>query len=271
MPVTLKNDHYIPPPGYLNSIIRHIWQTDGVHRFDTELIIPKGVVEILFDCGNAPVHASLGSKIYTPGRCFINGINTTPIQLQLPKKQTYFGVQLHTAAVKGLFGAPAREFTNSLIDLELIDPYFSQLWHQIVEKTSFEERVTVVVDWVESKMLELHLQDTLLDHFLSNPLPAPPSVTQLAAAVCYSPRQLSRKMYDLAEMNAEEILLYKKYLHAVHLMHHSPLSLTAIAFHSGFADQSHFIRTFRAFTQMTPGAYRREKSFLQGHIFGNVR
>lgn len=271
MPGTLKNDHYIPPPGYLSSVIRHIWQTDGVHHFSTELIIPKGVVEIIFDCGNTPVHASLGSKIYTPGRCFINGVNTSPVLLQLPKKQTYFGVQFHTAAVKGLFGAPAREFTNCLIDLELIDPFFGQLWHQIVEKGSFEERVAVVVDWVESKMLELHLQDTLLDHFLSNPLPAPPSVTQLAAAVCYSPRQLSRKMYDLAEMNAEEILLYKKYLHAVHLMHHSTLSLTAIAFHSGFADQSHFIRTFRAYTQMTPGAYRRQKSFLPGHIFENVR
>lgn len=267
----LKNDHYIPPPGYLQSIIRHIWQTDGVHRFDTEVIIPKGVVEILFDCGNAPVQASLGTKIYTPGRCFINGINTSPVFLRLPQKQTYFGVQLHTAAIKGLFGAPAREFTNCLIDLELIDPFFGQLWHQIVEKSSFEERVAVIVDWVESKMLELHLQDTLLDQFLSNPHPAPPSVTQLAAAVCYSPRQLSRKMYNLAEMNAEEVLLYKKYLHAVHLMHHSQLSLTAIALDSGFADQSHFIRSFKAYTRMTPGDYRREKSFLQGHIFGNVR
>lgn len=268
----LNNNTYIPPPGYLKSIIRGIWQTDGFHTFGTEIIIPKGVVEILFDCGSsAPIQAALENKNYTPERCFINGINTSPIRLQLPRRQTYFGVQLHPAAIRGLFGVPAREFMNSLTELDLVHPYFDLLWHQIVEKQTFNERVAVIVRWVESKVLELHLQDTLLDHFWSTPHPAPPTVTQLANAVCYSPRQLSRKMYDLAEMNAEEALLYKKYLHAIHLIHTEPLSLTAIAFQSGFADQSHFIRTFKAYTQLTPGEYRRQKSFLQGHIFENVR
>lgn len=149
----MKNDCYIPPPGYLQSIIRQIWQTDGVRGYSTEVIIPKGVVEIIFDCGNAPVRASLGSKIYTPRRCFINGINTSPVLLQLPQMQTYFGVQFHPAAIKGLFGAPAREFGNCIVQLELIDPFFGQLWQQIVEKQGFEERVAVCIPWSASVSL----------------------------------------------------------------------------------------------------------------------
>jgi AraC-like DNA-binding protein len=72
-------------------------------------------------------------------------------------------------------------------------------------------------------------------------------------------------------MNTEEMLLYKKYLHAVDLLHSSHLSLTQIAYQSGFVDQSHFIRSFRLFTQMTPGEYRQQKSHLPGHFYANVR
>ena len=72
-------------------------------------------------------------------------------------------------------------------------------------------------------------------------------------------------------MNTEDILLYKKYLHAVHLMHHTDLSLTEIAHHSSFFDQSHFIRSFKTYTNMTPGDYQRNMSSLAGHIYEDVR
>ena len=97
------------------------------------------------------------------------------------------------------------------------------------------------------------------------------SVKELAQSLCYSPRQLSRKMAEATGMNTEEILLYKKYLHAVHLMHHTDWSLTQIAYQSNFSDQSHFIKSFKTYTKMTPGEYRAGKSYVKGHIFENVR
>ena len=67
------------------------------------------------------------------------------------------------------------------------------------------------------------------------------------------------------------MLLYKKYLHAVHLMHHTALPLTAIAYQSQFAHQSHFIRSFRMYTGITPGQYKRNKGFVKGHLYQDVR
>jgi len=72
-------------------------------------------------------------------------------------------------------------------------------------------------------------------------------------------------------MNAEQIIRYKKYLHTIHLIHHSCLSLTEIAYDSGFSDQSHFIKTFKSFAQIKPNEYRSNKSTWAGHIFENVR
>ena len=114
-------------------------------------------------------------------------------------------------------------------------------------------------------------REKLMNHFLCAVNQHDLSVTELANLLCYSPRQLSRKIFETTGMNTEEILLYKKYLHAVHLMHHTNLLLTKVAYQSHFSDQAHFIRSFKAYTQLTPGKYNRNKSNVKGHIFENVR
>ena len=111
----------------------------------------------------------------------------------------------------------------------------------------------------------------MINDFLSGSEQFGWSVKELANAMCYSPRQLSRKMAEATGMNTEEILLYKKYLHAMHLVHHTDLSLTKIAYQSHFSDQSHFIRSFKTFANMTPGDYKKSKGALKGHIYENVR
>jgi AraC family transcriptional regulator len=55
------------------------------------------------------------------------------------------------------------------------------------------------------------------------------------------------------------------------LIHRTDLSLTAIAHQCQFSDQSHFIRSFRAYTDMTPGEYKRNKSYVKGHLYKDVR
>jgi AraC family transcriptional regulator len=48
-----------------------------------------------------------------------------------------------------------------------------------------------------------------------------------------------------------------KIQHALRLVHDSNMSLTEIAYHCGFADQSHFTRNFREQTKFLPKAYQK--------------
>ena len=193
------------------------------------------------------------------------------MQLQLPERQEFFGVQLPPLVVKKLLGAPACEFSDRVVDLNLIDPVYSSLWNKLAEQNSFEERVSVFSRWMEKKMPDLQPREKLVNDFLSLAGQHDVSVTTLAGTLCYSPRQLSRKMIEATGMNTEEILLYKKYLHAVHLIHHTDLSLTKIAYQSHFSDQSHFIKSFKSFAHMTPGEYKAARTHVKGHIYENVR
>lgn len=234
--------------------------------------MPKGIVEVIFNFSNGTaIPARVGEKQHALAPCFINGFNTAPLQVQLPEHQQFFGVQLQPLAVKKIFGIPACEFSDTVVDLNLLGPGFQSLWHQLAEQKSFDARVAVFSTWLERKLPAWQPQENLVNNFLSAIDMHGLSVKELAHSLCYSPRQLSRKMAEATGMNTEEILLYKKYLHAVHLIHHTDWSLTQIAYQSNFSDQSHFIKSFKTYTRMTPGEYRAGKSYVKGHIFENVR
>jgi AraC-like DNA-binding protein len=215
--------------------------------------------------------AHVGDRQYDLSNCFINGFNRVPVKLQLPERQMFFGVQLQPLAVKKILGIPSCEFSDMIIDLALLDSALHSLWHQLADQNDFDKRVSVLSGWMEKKLPDWQPQEQMINNFLSDIDHHDLSVTELAHSLCYSPRQLSRKMAEATGMNTEEILLYKKYLHAVHLIHHTDLSLTKIAYQSHFSDQSHFIKSFKMYARMTPGEYKASKSFMKGHIYENVR
>ena len=268
----MNYQHYIPQEACFKNVIHAIWQVDQSTVFRNEYIIPKGIVEVIFNFSEgAPILAEVGNTAYHLPNCFISGFNKGPIQVRLPKQQVFFGVLFQPLAVKKIFGSPAGAFSGITVDVTLLDPGFHSLWHQLAEQDNFDDRVSVFLKWMEKNCIVWQPQDQLINHFLYAVNQHDLTVKALAGSLCYSPRHLSRKIFEVTGMNTEEILLYKKYLHAVHLVHHTDLSLTAIAYQSQFSDQSHFIKSFKSFTNMTPGAYRRNKSFVKGHLYEDVR
>lgn len=268
----MNYNHYIPTEYCFKHAIHAIWQVDTFHQFHKEYIIPKGVVEVIFNFSDSSfIPAQLGGKLHYLSNCFISGFNTTPIQLHLPKQQVFFGVQFQPLAIKEIFKVPACEFLNITVDLTLLDSTFNSLWQQLAEQDDFDARVSVFLAWLRPNLIAWQPREQLMNSFIYAPIQHDASVTVLANSLCYSPRHLSRKLFDATGMNTEEILLYKKYLHAVDLIHQGELSLTEIAFQSHFADQSHFIKTFKAYAAITPGEYKRNMSKIKGHIYTDVR
>lgn len=253
-------------------MVHSFWQVEGKPDFHKELILPKGNIEIIFNFSDKnPFVAKLAANAFYLPACFINGFNTSPITLTLPENQSFFGVRLHPLAVKKMIRVPASAFLDMIVDLTLVDRNFNTLWHQLAEENDFEKRIAIFYHHIFKATAETHPREKLINNFLSGTDQHDLSVTQLSGILCYSSRQLSRKIFEASGMNTETMLLYKKYLHAVHLVHHTALPLTEIAYLGNFSDQSHFIRTFRQFTGLTPGEYRRNKSFITGHLFEDVR
>lgn len=258
---------HIPQNGLAKEIVHSIWQVEGYPEFGNETLIPSGIVEIIFDLEESFMQADVAKKQYRLPKCFINGFNTSNINLYLPQKHAFFGIRFYPSAIKALFGVASFEFANCVVDATLINSSLITIWHRLKEKASFAERVNIIINWLHCKAVNLCPREKLLNHFLYNHSLAEFTIAKIASHICYSERHLSRKIYELTGMNTERTLLYKKYLHAIHLMHSTQHSLTKIGYQSGFFDQSHFIKSFKFYAEMTPGAYRQNMSQIVGHIY----
>jgi AraC-like DNA-binding protein len=258
----------------LRNVVKRFWQVERHNEgLIKETIIPKGSVEIIFNLqeDHFTLPAVIGSRSFKVPRCFISGFNTVPIELDIPGRQFFFGAYVNPTALTKIFRIHGKDYANHCVDLTSVDPSMNSLWHQLAEQETFDQRVTVFSTWLTNRLPAISRHEKLFDDFLTNTLRRSTSAGELSNMLCYSPRHLSRKLYELTAMNLEQTLVFKKYIQAIELMHQSPLRLTEIAHTCNFSDQSHFTKTFRSYARMKPTQYRATKSHVSGHIFENVR
>lgn len=265
----MESNFTIPQLPFLKNIICSYWQ---VKRYNEghikETILPKGTIEIIFSFETSKLQAYINNQLQIIPRCFIQGYTTVPIKLCFANTHTFFGIVLKATAVHPIFNFYPVEFCNGILDLTLVNNSFNSLWHKLGEQNSFNDRVQIFTNWLLKTSFVQNSREIAFDNFLNSHTNIPLSVIDLATNFCYSTKQLGRKFYALTGLNTEQILLYKKYLYAVYLLHTSKnLSLTAIAYSCNFYDQSHFIKTFKQLSQLTPHEYKQQKSNIEGHIF----
>ena len=269
----METYYHKPTERPLSDAVQFFWQINRCNAdFTKETIVPKGVVEVIFNfLPEEPLRARLYQKHLVMPRCFIQGYHNYPIELALPESQFLFGVVLHTVATQHILRVPAGELARQCIDLTLIDASLNSLWHQLAEQKTFWHRVSLFSGWLLKRLPGLTPREHALNDLLTSKTDMLLSVSGISEWLCYSARHLCRKFYALTGMNAEQTLLYLKYRKAIDMIHYSGLSLTEIAYACQFSDQSHFIKTFKSFVNLTPGEYRNKKSEIVGHCFEVVR
>lgn len=267
----MENYFIIPQSPSIKDTVCSFWQVHSqYHQTLYETVIPKGIIEIIFSFESTKLFARINEQFLSVPRCFIQSFLTSPVQLHHSNKHTLFGVVLSPTAIKHIFHFLPNEFANRFMDLTVVDHSIYDLWHRLGEQNSFDERVKTFETWLTQRLPQYTEREKALNTFLKTHNDTHLSVADIADRFCYSSKQVSRKLYEITGMNTEQTLLYKKYLQAIHLMHCSELSLTNIAYNCHFSDQSHFIKTFKSLSRLTPKEYRQRKSHIEGHIFENV-
>ncbi len=270
MVIGLMESHFIiPQQTQFKNLIFAIWQVRGNPAYKKETIMPKGVVDIIFNFSESSIiEARIDNLQIKLPKCFINGYNTEPIVMYIPGYQYFFGIRLNPVIIQSLFGIRPGELANKSFDLSLVNNKAIEiLWQRLATLKSFEQRVGFFIHWLTKRNFNIDARDEAIRDFLFCNNETEVTVGSVSKYLMLSSRQLSRKLTMLTGMNTEEVLLYKKYLQSMRMIHERNSSLTEIAYACNFFDQSHFIRTFKSFTKMTPGEYRKIESPLPGHFF----
>lgn len=259
-------------PKKLKKAVRVIWE----QKCNTPTkwqILPSGFIELIFRLG-APGFDDFSAKKLNsesdPSKhfCFLSGLHTRPLYITFSRFH-FMGIQLKPVALPSFFEIPSKEFLDEAIEGDLLINRLQYIEEHLQSLNRFQERAR----WLEDYTLRHIARDNKLDTGLKleremdklldipgNTNASPEDITGYSRTHTH---RLFKKWFGLAPT---EYIRFKKCMNALRSIHFSSESLTRISHQHGFYDQSHFIRTFKHYTNMTPGEYCRQKTGLVGQL-----
>lgn len=197
---------------------------------------------------------------------FLSGINGPTNQTSkfvIDSGFSMFGIYFYPHAIPLLFGIPAKELTNQMVEIDLIlKGIGANLEDQIMNSSSDEQRITIIENFVEkrlskSKTTQLPVFE-LLKHIIQTD--GTPTVKQLSSDHAISERQLERQFSQFAGFSPKQFIRIARFHHAIQFYGKEYLKLSDIALDCGYYDQSHFIHDFNRFAGIGPKEYFSGKS-----------
>jgi AraC-like DNA-binding protein len=210
-----------------------VWRSSTVPA-GGQRILPDGCVDL----------------VLAGGRLLVAGPDTTARVHRPTGPQTTVGVRLHAGRAPALLGVPADELRDRTVPLEDVwgDRRARRLTEQVLERPA-----AALASWARSA----RTVDPFGEHVRAL-LDGGSTVSEVAAAVGYSPRQLHRRLLPVFGYGPQRL---SRVLRMVRVVADADAgsSWSDVAQRAGFADQAHLVREVRALAGVTPSQLRDER------------
>ena len=218
------------PPEHLSGFVHCYWELKTQTPLDEDFslhAIPDACVNILFNQMDTDIAG-------------ITALRTTFEVLNLGKSFHYVGIQLLPGAWQGNPHEVSDEFVGTPYkgELPLADANAKLTNRSFPAK---QEVLTDLMQWfIDAKLV---VNNLVMERILAK-IGAIHTVTDMADVACLSPRQLQRTLKQTTGFTPHDLLKVLR-LHQSFKLHYSDL----------YADQSHYIHSFRKVTGYTPMKY----------------
>ncbi len=244
------------PSGELKDLIECYWFIESDEKLPSiQKIIPDGFPEIIFHYGD-PFRINISKKWEEQEKFLLAGQIKKHFFLENTGRAGVFGIKLKPAALSKLFRISMELFTDKVLPLANInDPGLTRIGqhidfasHQSMIQTSENYLVNYIPLSNPAKMV-----DSAIDIIgKSNGLI---TVTNLCREIFVTERQLQRLFKQYTGLSPKYYARIIRFNYLFQLIQEGKTSWTEITYHSGYFDQSHFIRDFKSFTGVDPSSY----------------
>ncbi len=239
------------PSPLLAGYVRYffLFQPDGK---SVERVTPNGTVQISFQINP---EFGKGEQMYVLSR-FSKLRFIKPSDLG-----KVVGICFYPWAVRTFLKVPPYELTDKKISLEdIFGGKIKPLHEQILDCSSLMEAVPLI----ESHLIKAISNSTQFDAMVANAsiniLKSKGTITmdRLYSAYGISERRLEQRFNESLGVSPKFFSRLVRFQNALQLIN-SGINLTEITYKCGYFDQSHFIRDFKQFSDVTPNKYLAEK------------
>jgi AraC-like DNA-binding protein len=255
------------PRGALGQLVESIWLHRGAasaHAVDLRL--PTGRVEVVLDLDDTR-SARAGTR---PGAVVV-GPFQRPFPLDVARQSHVVGVVFRSGAARPLLGAPAHELVDRHVALEdLWGPAADELRERLLAATDAHARLRVMEGVLEARLAgaaEVSHPLAAAATGLVARMPASLGVAALGEQLGWSARRLQQVFRDDVGLTPKAYQRLQRFRDAlVSIEAAERVGWPAFALHHGYADQSHFIREFRAHAGLTPSHYLLRRGAHLNHV-----
>lgn len=243
----------VPAPG-LEKLINCYWLIDseGDREIHRQKIVPDGYPELILHYGD-PYRINLGEGWQLQDKFLLAGQIKKHFYLENTGVSGMLGIKLQPTALHHLFGLEMHAYTDRVIPLpEDLSQRFEQL--PLTEKPEhialFDALNALFLAFqpLESGSVEMAIERII------NQKGNVDIATLCEVAQC-SERQLERLFKSHVGLSPKFYSRIIRLGHIFELMQQGDQSWSDLVYHSGFYDQSHFIKNFKEFTGEDPSAY----------------
>jgi AraC-like DNA-binding protein len=217
----------------------------------SQKIIPDGFPEIIFHFAD-PYRINLGAGWEMQSASLLAGQISRHFYLENTGKASMLGIKLKPATLTYLFGMDMEWITDkviglpdSLLDLESVIRYAND----------FDNRVQGINRYFEKfneAAINNAIDQALIKIFESRGMA---KINDVAADAGFSERQLERQFKKHIGLSPKFYSRVIRFSSIFQLHEQGDPSWLDLAYEAGYADQSHFIRNFKAFTGDDPTSY----------------
>ena len=251
----------IKNPGYpINNFVESLWyckSNDFSAKVTTFPLLNESLI-IDFSSSYKAFDKS-GSLIAHNKTVWFAGMHNEPMYTEITGEHEQFGILFKPGGIYKFFGIPATEFANKLIDAEHI---ISSRLNEILDMAASEKKTVSKLEHLEYFLQSIYSQNEINQYY-----------TNLAAAINDDNLRSGGIKYLLSEIKESSktfISNFKKYYgitpkkfcqlklinnSLTEMITYPERSLTEIALNNGFYDQSHYIKHFKSFLNITPKEY----------------
>jgi len=249
----------ISTPDYLKDYVESLWISEG-SQSATIGAIADGRPGIVFHETDGGLYLNRTKKLST---IFLYGQTVKPIEMNAAGKFRMIGLHFFPHVMKFLFGISAHELTDTCLDLNLLpDKTGKHLSNRLNDAETAKEQIGIISNFLSELANKKNIMmDAVLHGAVHQLIGSKGTVPlkELHTQLNVSERSFERKFEQYVGVSPKmfsRICRFQASLNRLQKMEFNKLS--DIAFDNGYADQSHFIRTFKEFTGMSPRAYKKQ-------------
>lgn len=257
------NYEQIPPPASLKEYVRYFWVLESSsHDGSPKTFRPlaDGCPGLLFQQPEQGVFYDQTSK-QLPG-IFLYGQTTSQVKLCLSGQLNTIGICFYPNALKSIFGFNASELTNTCLDLNaLAEKQGFYLLEQLSLTPSTRGRIELLSTFLVSQIKKNEaVSDGLIQYVLSQMIQSKGSVSlkELQKTANLSERSFERKFNHWVGISPKMFSKICRFQASLNQFRANDFDrLSDIAFDNAYADQSHFIRSFKEFAGFSPHQFQK--------------